>query len=368
MDSTDPMTPINILYMIDSLAYGGAERQLVELIRRLDRGRFRPYLCVFEDHEGLYDIEVPKITLSTVRFNHYSILKKLLVLNRFIRENRIHIVQTFFQDPFLLAAMASHFNRVKLVGTFLDLGFWRTPAENRKMRLAYPFFSGFIANSRAVKDHFVLTDGIPEDKIQVIYNGFDFSAIPEVISRRCAYSPPVIGIVANMNRPVKRVEDFVRAAALVKEKVPGARFIVVGDGHLRGGLEEQAESLGLGRSIHFTGRISNPLEVVCTFDIGVLTSETEGFSNAIIEYMACGVPVVVTDTGGNPELVTEGENGFLVPVGRYESLAEKVVQLLSSNEQCARMGERNREKIRSGFSWSVALERQCSYYENLVAE
>jgi glycosyltransferase involved in cell wall biosynthesis len=361
------MNTINILYMIDCLANGGAERQLVELIRRVDRSRFRPHLCTLNDSEKLYDeLDVPKIILGNARFGHHSMLKRLLALNRYVRDNRIHIIQTFFQDPFLLAAIVRPFNRVRLVGTFRDLGFWRTPAENRKMRLAYPFFSGFIANSRAVKEHFVRADGIPEDKIEVIYNGFDFAAIPDTLRGNNSDDPPVVGIVANMNRPVKRVQDFIHAAALVKVKVPRASFVIVGGGHLRGELEELASSLGLSGSIRFTGRITNPLEVIRTFDVGVLTSETEGFSNAIIEYMACGVPIVATDTGGNPELVTEGENGYLVPVGNTERLSQRIVNLLADEAHRAGIGERNREKIRSGFSWSVALERQCRYYEYLV--
>jgi glycosyltransferase involved in cell wall biosynthesis len=353
--------------MIDSLAHGGTERQLVELIRNLDRSRFRPHVCTLKASNKLYnELDVPKISLDFASFYHPSIFGNLLRLSGFVRKNRIQIIQTFFQDPFLLAAMVKPFNRVKLVGSFRDLGFWRTPAETWKMRMAYPFFSGFIANSQAVKDHFVKTDRLKPDRIEVIYNGFDFDVIPDDQPSRKADELPVVGIVANLNRPVKRVQDFINAAALVHREIPQARFVVVGDGHLRSEFEALADSLGLGCSIRFTGRIDNPLDIICTFDIGVITSETEGFCNAIVECMACGVPVVATNTGGNPELVEEGENGFLVPVGHAEMLSERIVALLADKSSRSRIGERNRKKIRRDFSWPAALELQSRCYERLA--
>lgn len=362
------MNPINILYIINNLSYGGTERQLAELIRRLDRSRFRPHLCTLNTSEKLYDeLDVPKLFLDQAKFGHRSMLRRAFALSRYVRENRIRIIQTFFQDPFLLAAMIRPFHRVRMVGTFRDLGFWRKPSETWKMRLTYPFFAGFIANSYAVKEHFVRTDGIDGNRIEVIYNGFDCASIPETVPGGGAGDLPVVGIVANLNRRVKRVEDFIQAAAMVKEKVPGVRFVIVGDGPLRGELESLAGSLGLNGSIRFTGRISNPLDEVRQFTIGVLTSETEGFSNAIIEYMAFGIPVIATDTGGNPELVTEGENGYLVPVGDCVVMAERIVNLLTDRACRAWIGETNWEKIRNKFSWSAALERQCDYYEKLVA-
>ena len=166
--------PVNILYIIDSLAHGGTEKQLMQLIRNLDPDRFRPHLCTLKASAGFYqELAIPKISLDFVSFGHPSLLRNLTSLSSFIRRHRIRLVQTFFQDPFLLAAMVKPFNRIKLIGSFRDLGFWRTPAETRKMRMAYPFFSGFIANSQAVKDHFVQTDGIRPEKFEVIYNGIE---------------------------------------------------------------------------------------------------------------------------------------------------------------------------------------------------
>lgn len=359
MNSTNP---INILYLIDSLGNGGTERQLVELIRGLDRNRFRPHLCTLKPSTALYDeLDIPKITLDFVSFFHPSIFRNLLMLYRFIRKNRISIIQTFFQDSFLLAAIIKPFHKAKMIGSFRDLGFWRTPSESRKMRLAYPFFDGFIANSQAVKEHFAQTDGIARSKIAVIFNGFDMSSVPHDLALSKSADHPIVGIVANLNRTVKRVDDFIQAAALVHKKLPHARFVVVGDGHLRDGLEDLANSLGLKDVIQFTGRINNPLGVISSFSVGVITSETEGFCNAIIECMACSVPVVATDGGGNRELIINQSNGFLVPVGDCHDIADKILKLLMDENLASHLGGNGLETVRSRFT----IDEMVNSYDNL---
>jgi glycosyltransferase involved in cell wall biosynthesis len=262
--------------------------------------------------------------------------------------------------------MIKPFNRIKLIGSFRDMGFWRTPAETRKMRMAYPFFSGFVANSQAVKNHFVRTDGIPAGKFEVIYNGIDPNEVHPRDPREFADESPIIGIVANLNRPVKRVQDFVQAAGIVHRAFPSARFVVVGDGYLRSQLEELGEALGLRDSLTFTGRLDNPLEVVRSFHVGVITSETEGFCNAIVEYMACGIPVVATDSGGNPELVRERENGFLYPVGNIDALADRVEMILKNEEIQYRFSKNNRKKIDENFTGGILLQKNYSYYERIL--
>lgn len=359
--------PMNILYMIDKLGFGGTERQLVELIRNLDRSRFQPHICTLTVSNKLYDeLDIPKISLDFKSFSSMSLLKQLVTFSRFIRENRIDIIQTFFQDPFLMAAIVKPFHRVKLIGSFRDLGFWRTPAETRKMRLAYPNFSGFIANSQAVKEHFSEIDGISPGKIEVIYNGFDCQHPDVQLSGKQSGGDPVVGIVANMNRKVKRVEDFVKAAALVYRQRADVRFVIVGDGELRGDLENLATSLGVRDVITFVGRVEHPMHFVKDFSIGVITSETEGFCNAIVEYMASGLPVVATNVGGNPELLVNGENGFLYSVGRPEELAEKLELLLDNSELGAKIGAVNREKILRKYSIAAMMEHHYRYYDSVM--
>lgn len=359
---------LNILYLIDSLGNGGTERQLAELIKGLDRNRFSPHLCTLKPSTALYDeLDIPKLSLGFASFTHLSNIAKLFKLNKFIRNNKIHIIQTFFQDPFLLAAMIKPFHRVKLVGSFRDLGFWRTPAESMKMRLAYPFFDGFVANSKAVKDHFVKTDSISARSIKVINNIFDYSALNRIPGRtkKCERTKTV-GIVANLNRPVKRVQDFIKAAVIICKKMSNVRFVVIGDGHLRKELEILANELSMQERLVFYGRVSHPLDFVGEFDVGVITSETEGFCNAIIEYMACGVPVVATDTGGNRELIINSNNGYLVPVGDVDAIADRILKLLDCPDLAESMGDAGVRYVKDNFSLARILEKYCDLYDSII--
>ncbi|MBM9616718.1 glycosyltransferase [Desulfobulbus rhabdoformis] len=360
---------MNVLYLIDSLTHGGTERQLVELIKHLDHARIHPHLCTLKPSKGLYDsLPIPKVCLNFRSFVHPSLVPVTLKLASFIRQHRIDIVQTFFQDACLLGALIKALTRVKLVGSFRDLGFWATSSENFKMRIAYPSYNGFIANSEAVKQHFSSTYNIATDKIKVIYNGLDTAFIPQELSEAGDDTPPIVGIVANLNRPVKRVQDFIEIAARIHRNRPETRFYVIGGGHLQADLERQAADLGLTAATTFTGMVENPLDFIIRFSVGVITSETEGFCNALIEYMACGLPVVATQVGGTPELVRNGENGFLYETGNIDQAVAFIQQLLDDTKLYGQISDKNRNAIQQRFSMKSSVNLTSTYYEHLIAK
>lgn len=355
---------VGILYLIDRMALGGTEGQLRILMHGLDEQRFQPHLCTINTNNN---INIPWLHLPFKSFYHPSLLSCLGKLADYIKKNNIHIVQTFFQDPTALAALSRPMHRAKLIGSFRDLGFWRNFQESLKMRMAYPFFDGFIANSNAVKDNFIAIDHIPSSKIKVIHNGIS----NDFLDSNCCFgdnleSAPLVGIVANFNREVKRIDDFIMAASLVKQQHSLARFIIVGEGRLRGQLEGLRHSLGLDNALTFTGRLNNPLGVIKQMTVGVNTSETEGFSNAILEYMACGVPVVATNNRGNAELVRNGENGFLVPVGDVSAIAERISILLDDKKIRQSIRANNIQRIRSEFSWEKMVQAHEAFYEQIL--
>jgi glycosyltransferase involved in cell wall biosynthesis len=360
--------PINVLYLIDSLTHGGTERQLVELIRHLDPQHVRPHLCTLKSSDGLFDeLPVPKQCFQFSSFAKPSLFGVMQRLIRYIRHHNIHIVQTFFQDPCLLAALVKPFTGVKLIGSFRDLGFWRTPVESRKMKWAFPLFDGFIANSQAVKSHFCHMDGLAPERVTVIYNGFDFSSLPAGISKTATPNQaPVVGIVANLNRPVKRVQDFIAAAALIYRQRPDVRFMVIGGGHLKSDLQQQAAELGIAANITFTGMVPDPLTYISGFDVGVVTSETEGFCNAIIEYMASGLPVVATRVGGNVEMVQEGVNGFLYDVGKIDELAAMVLHLFDHPAERPRIMAENRATASKRYSMEAMVTQTTACYQEVL--
>ncbi|MBE0598252.1 MAG: glycosyltransferase, partial [Desulfuromonadales bacterium] len=284
-------------------------------------------------------------------------------LARYVERERIELVQAVFPDAVLLAALLRGVTPVRLIGSFRDLGFWRDRASNLKMRLSVPLFSGFIANSRAVREHHARLERIAPERIEVIYNGLDFSRIPPSVERGGA---PIVGIVGNYNRPVKRLDDFVEAARLLLDRRPEVRFQVVGDGGLMPELKRRAQCLGLGDAIEFTGRVDNPLDFVRRFSVGVITSESEGLCNAILEYLACAVPVVATATGGNDELVTEGTTGHLVPVGDVQALAGRIGDLLAEPAHRLQMANRGQAEVVERFGLDRMVRQHHDYYQRIL--
>ena len=358
--------PIRVLFCIESMLRGGTEKQLASLIRGFDPARVTPSLCTLKPSAfDLDSLGCPILELGFTSFRAASTVRCLRRLRRFIREQRVDLVETFFQDPTILALLGSVGTQVRArVASFRDLGFWRTRAKILQLRLAYPHFDGFIANSRAVAARAHTLHGIALERIEVIYNGV---VVPPPRPDRSPQQPPVVGVVANLDRSVKRVDLFLSAASLVRREVPDARFVVLGDGPLRPQLMSLAGRLELGSSVSFPGNVPDVARHLASFDVGVLCSDSEGFSNSILEYMAAGVATVARDVGGNAELVVDGETGRLIAGGRPDAIATAIIGLLHDPAERCRMGERARELARARYSLETCVQRHEKYYERMLA-
>ena len=159
---------------------------------------------------------------------------------------------------------------------------------------------------------------------------------------------------------------FLRAAKRVLERVPDAAFIIAGEGELKEATQELASNLGIAERTFFIGRCQDVREVLSISDVCVLSSISEGFSNAILEYMAAGRPVVSTDVGGAREAIVHGENGYLVPAGDHEQMGEHIISLLLQPDNARWMGERGRQRVIEKFSSLKQLQNVESLYGELL--
>lgn len=360
-----PVSPIRVLFCIESMVHGGTEKQLAAVINGLDRDRVEPLLCCLKPSTmdlGAVDCEVLELGLRS--FRRRGAIGSLARLRRFLIERRVDVVQTYFQDPTLAACVASIRTPVRArVAAFRDLGFWRTPGKVAQLRFVYPAFHGFIANSWAVARHAHEADGIPLEKIEVIPNGVVTDGPP---AWKSGASAPVVGIVANLDRPVKRVDLFLDAARIVHASLPDARFVIAGDGHLRPELAARAERLGIAAHVQFLGSVEHVTREIRRFDVGVMCSDSEGLSNAILEYMAAGVPTVARAVGGNADVVIDGETGQLVTGDGPGDLAGAILQVLSDEPARARMGAMAWSMADRAYSIDACVRRHEAYYARLL--
>jgi glycosyltransferase involved in cell wall biosynthesis len=281
-------------------------------------------------------------------------------LIKFLRVEKIDIVQTFFQDSTLFAGMAGFIARTRVrVACFRDLGFWLTAKQKLALRYIYKTMSGFICNAEVVRQHFSRTFNINTHKMQVIRNGVDVASL-----RYIEHTAPCrhIGIVGNMTRPVKRTDLFIKAAGIVNRDHPHITWHILGDGHLRPELEQLAKDCQVYEKVIFAGRINNIPEYLEKLDIGIICSDSEGLSNALIEYMFKGVASVATNVGGNPELIEDQQTGLLVPPDNEQLLANAIMHLIQQNDWRIGLAHNAREKVLQEYSWDNCIEQHGKFY------
>lgn len=364
-----------IVFLIDSFVgpWAGTENQLWQLIRGLDTSEYEPYLLVLRHTEFSHGIQAPPCPIIEVRINKLVSLNGLTGLWRLInllRRLDAKIVHAFFQDSSLIGPLAAKAAGARFVAGRRDMGIWYTRKNLRLLRMLAPLVDQVVANSQAVAELVCVKERMPYSRVTVIYNGIDLAKRDDTGSATVIEKLPqgaqIIGIVANL-KPVKRHADIIRALANVRQAAPAAHLVVVGDGPLKTQLVDLAGSVGVSGQTHFLGRIDQPSGIIRQFTVGVICSESEGLSNALMEYLKEGKPVVCTDVGGNPELVNEGENGYLYPLGNQNLLIDRIVRLLTDNGLRERMGESARDSIRA-YTWTRMVESHVELYDSILAE
>lgn len=264
-------------------------------------------------------------------------------LVRHFRQGRPDIVHTFFPIANIMGVLAARLAGVKgILSSRRDYGCWITPGYLKATRFANRFVDRIITNSGEVKRFTCETEGFPADRISVIYNGVDFKSLafsaPNLALKKSLGIPDgvkVIALVANFRR-IKRHDTLIEAAALLRQTHPDICLLFVGaDSPDDPTLERVlglAEAAGV-RDLVFTGAADgNIADFLSIMDIGVNSSDSEGLSNAVIEYMYSKVPVVVSNGGGNPDLVPHEEMGLVFPVGDAKALSLCLARLLDDAE------------------------------------
>lgn len=372
---------VTVLYLIDKLHRAGAQTNLVQLVRGIRTTRFRPIVvCLMsggpladELREAGIDVRV----LGLRRIYGGSALRALGELARLLRREQVGIVHTYLVSANLFGAAASALAGIDtLVTTRRDLGF------SRNSRLALleetfvnPRVSRVVTPSEAVSESARRERGLPPARVTTIPNGVDldwFRPLPGLRDHaRSDLGVPggaaVAGVIANF-LAVKGHEDFLRAAVRVKERLPEAFFVLVGDGPLRAKTEGLALDLGLSDRVIFTGARADTRELLAAFDVLVSPSHSEGMSNVLLEAMSMARPIVATSAGGTEELLRHELTGLLAPPRDPAALAEAMISLLSVRERGRLLGERARQDVEERFRLDSMVLRYRDLYEEILRE
>jgi glycosyltransferase involved in cell wall biosynthesis len=366
------MEPIRILHIISSLNIGGTEKQCVEIVKRINGSRYKAYLVTFNKdgplHDELIETGVPwKEFKISDRFYHPKSLLQILRLASFMRKERFRLVQTYGFYSTIPGIIAAKIARVPaVIAGKRDMNEFLTKPKIKAEKILWRFCDKIVVNANKIRDYLISEEGVPEDKIEVIYNGVDLKKYIQYSEMNYHFKEPIVGMIANF-RKQKDHNTFLKAATIVLKKKKYVSFLLLGSGRFENEMMKYARSLGILDSVIFCGRKTGKelYAVLRRFTISVLSSTNEGMPNAILESMAFGIPVIANPSGGVPELVEDGVTGYLFPYKRPDILAEKIIYLLNNKKIVVEMGKNGRRKVEQKFNYSLICRRYEELYDKL---
>jgi glycosyltransferase involved in cell wall biosynthesis len=291
-----------------------------------------------------------------------------------MRRWRPQIAHFYLPGPYLIGANVAIAARIpiKIMSRRSLSDYQRNwPLVAKLERRLHAKMDAVIGNSRAVVRQ-LIDEGIPEAKVRLIYNGIDVSPVlPDRNEARQALgidNDTLVGVVIANLIHYKGHRELVRGLSHVETELPTPwRIFVAGRDHgIRAELEELAAARGISHRIQFLGEYSDIPCLLAASDFGLLTSREEGFSNVILECMAAGLAMVVTDVGGNAEAVLHGETGFVVPPRNPKAIGDAILELARNPEQRKRFGAAARKRVEKEFSIDKCVKAHADLYEEML--
>jgi glycosyltransferase involved in cell wall biosynthesis len=375
-----------ILIVAEALGYGGTESHLVTVLPRLaESGLDISVFCLADRGPRASELEQAGVRVFTGSRIASRREKRLLyplqagldcsALYALARQWRPSVAHFFLPGPYLLGAPVAMAAQIPIkVMSRRSLAHYHQNWMGARHieRLLHPRMTAIVGNCRAVLRE-LKDEGVAEAKLRLIYNGIESSAA--VHDRREARAAlgldadVLIGIVVANLIPYKGHRDLIEALALAAPKLPASwQMLCVGSGYgLKPELEALAVEKGIGANVRFFGQRFDVGRLLEAADFGVLPSRAnEGLSNAILESMRAGLPMVVTDVGGNAEAVVDGETGFVVPSADPAALAAGLLRLAQDSTLRRRLGEAGRERLARHFTLANCVAEYRALYDELL--
>lgn len=375
---------LQLLLLTDTsiLSPGGSERFLRNLAARLPADHYQVTVVqLTESTQAWSDTSLPDNiqhvqirSLPTAAAYGLRGLRALHHLRRLVQRERFDIVQSQHEKSDLFNALLPRHNGTIHISNRRDMGFNKSARLRLLFRHLNYRFDCVVAPAQPILSGLAREESLAARRMLWIPNGVDterFRPQPtqaRLESRRVlglADTEIAFGCVASLSR-VKCHHHLLQAFAQVHRQLPHTRLLLVGDGPLRPQIEQQIAALGLDAVVGLLGNRADVETILPALDVAILTSSTEGMSNALLEAMACGLPMVATAVGGNLQLVQPGISGLLVPVGQPAALADALLTLAQAPETRQRMGVAARERIEREFSLDSMVRSFDRLYQRLL--
>lgn len=366
---------IRVLHTIDTIGPGGAETVFVNLANGLDSRRFESFAAI--TGPGWVSNELCKNGIEPIfvqvkgGFN----IQYLLELGKIIRKYKIDLVQSHLLGSNLYCCIAGLILNVPVVSTFH--GFVDTSNKERILSVKSSLINwgggNIVFVSDRLREFFIREYGFSATKSITIYNGIDTSVFQPQrdgsIKKELGLRPDhvLIGAIGNI-RLAKGYEYFLKAARLIHDRYPECRFVIAGEGSgsLYEALLKLRNDLNLEKVFFFLDFRDDAAKVLNNFDVFVLSSLSEGFSISTIEAMACGIPVVVTRSGGPEEIVIDGYNGIMVESNDDIGIADAISELIKSPKLKENIVNAGHKIIYEKFTLSAMIKKYQEVYLNIL--
>lgn len=364
---------IKVAHVTFDMRIGGAEQVIYNLIQNTNQSQYDLSVLCLEQPIGPFGIKLLEKGYDVVSFNRKPGFDVSLIsqIHNYISNQNIDVLHCHQYTPYIYGLFASFFTRVNII--FTEHGRFYPDKRSFKRVLLNPvlnIFTDYVtAISSATRNALIEFENFPRKKVNIIYNGIDgslyMSSADKSLRESLGISQKdyVLGSVARLDT-IKNHKMMIKALVKVRKVYSDTYLIIVGDGPEREYLKSFASRLGLSSNVIFTGFKDDIHNYMKVFDVFLLTSFSEGTAMTLLEAMVSGIPCIVTDVGGNPEIVNDGETGFIVPNDDEKSLAEKVLVLCRDKALQKNMGLAGRKRFEEKFT----VDKMVSAYEDIYEE
>jgi glycosyltransferase involved in cell wall biosynthesis len=380
------MPPRRLTIVIEALDRGGAEWHLLQVLpRMLERNFQAEVFCLHHRGELAGEMERRGVRVvgsdgpsSNLLYRAGRLLYRSIILLMYLSRTKPDIVHFFLPAAYILGTPASVLSRCRI-------RLMSRRSQNRYQ--SHVFATGFIerqwhrrmsaviGNSQSVVRQ-LSGEGVPTSKLHLLYNGVDLPVFGTQLSQRTARdrlglssSALVFVIVANLI-PYKGHEDLLRAFARIKDQLPQNWVLLCAgrDDGIGSVLQDTVEDLGLTQRVHWLGSVKDVPSLLAAADVALLSSHEEGFSNAIIEYMATGLPSIVTNVGGNPEAIVHNVTGLVVSPHDPTELAEAILRLAGDPDLRHQLGAAAQQRVHQHFSLDACVDNYIGLYSKILRD